>query len=166
MGKRGPKPGTIHRAPGPMNRRCVLLFDAGHRPAAIARKLGLSPAGVSSHLRRAGRVSADRLAAARASARERFIVAWQAAPDILTLAKRLKTRPNLLKMKAARLRQAGVRLKRFPSRRWPHTRGAPAAILRLKRRGVRTSVIALRLGVTPQYVCSVVRQDRARKAGR
>jgi DNA-binding CsgD family transcriptional regulator len=166
MGKRGPKPGTIHRPPGLMNRRCVRLFDAGHRPAEIARMLGLSPAGVSSHLRRAGRVSAARLAARRAAARAAFARAWNAAPDILTLAQRLTTRPILLQMKAAHLRQAGVWLKRFPNRRWPHNRGAKAAILRLKRRGVRTSVIARRLGVTPQYVCYVVRRDRARKAGR
>jgi DNA-binding CsgD family transcriptional regulator len=164
--KPGPTPGTIHREPGQTHRRCVALFDQGHRPAAIARTLGLTPSGVSNHLRRAGRVSAARLAAKRAAARAAFARAWNAAPDILTLAKRLKTRPTLLHMKAARLRKAGVWLKRFPSRRWPHTRGAPAAILRLKGRGVRTSVIARRIGVTPQYVCSVARQDRARKAGR
>jgi DNA-binding CsgD family transcriptional regulator len=166
MGKRGPKPGTIHRAPGLTHRRCVRLFDRGLRPADIARTLGLTPGCVSSHLRRAGRTSAARLAAKRAAARAAFARAWNAASDIVTLAKRLKTHPNLLQMKAAHLRQAGGTLKRFPNRRWPHTRGAKAAILRLKGRNVRTSVIARRLGVTPQYVCYVVRQDRAREAGR
>jgi DNA invertase Pin-like site-specific DNA recombinase len=133
--------------------RVVRLYRQGHRPAGIARLLKLTRQWVSIILKEAG---VDALADAKQRRRDAFAefqAIWEAAPNLMTAARKLSLTPERLQARAAILRRLGMPLKHLPRDRRPTK---IAAILALHRQGMSARDIIRRGISTATHVYRVL----------
>ena len=138
-------------------------FDRGRTVPEIVAALGLTRPAVHQQLRRADRDPRPRFEAARdAGARataERFRAAWNGSATVAEAAATLGLSEEYTMMRARKLCEAGLRLKRLPPRKPPAPVGA--AVERLLGRGLTPAEVAARGVVSRSYAYEVARWRRA-----